>query len=181
MINQIFVYHSPTDAAPQFLQKLIPNNRSRFASISSEPGVLVVLSVPRCPFRRKIRDNSEENWLAQLFFFGNSLKYSWTCKKQVQSNFYSRKDAFVYRFLTWQQSSTIIISNGTPTMSNLVFSSLSKSSISEDAVDLVNRQVNTSPFTFNPRKRFWYWHTKLPSSSRVTPACLSSFKGMVTR
>ena len=24
LINQIFVYHSPTDAAPQFLQKLIP-------------------------------------------------------------------------------------------------------------------------------------------------------------
>ena len=23
-MNQIFVYHSPTDAAPQFLQKLIP-------------------------------------------------------------------------------------------------------------------------------------------------------------
>ena len=39
------------------------NNRSRFASISSEPGVLVVLSVPRSPFRRKMRDNSEENCL----------------------------------------------------------------------------------------------------------------------
>ena len=24
LINQIFVYHSPTNAAPQFLQKLIP-------------------------------------------------------------------------------------------------------------------------------------------------------------
>ena len=26
LINQIFVYHCPTDAAPQFLQKLIPFN-----------------------------------------------------------------------------------------------------------------------------------------------------------
>ena len=27
LINQIFVYHSPTDAAPQFIQKLIPFTR----------------------------------------------------------------------------------------------------------------------------------------------------------
>ena len=44
------------------------NNRYWFASISSELGLLVVLSVPRSPFRRKMRDNSEENCLAQLPF-----------------------------------------------------------------------------------------------------------------
>ena len=50
------------------------NSRSRIASISSEPGVLVVLSVPRSPFRRKMRDNSEETeLLTETVFFGNSL------------------------------------------------------------------------------------------------------------
>ena len=36
LINQIFVYHSPTDAAPQFLQKLIPKTNLHVNTVSIE-------------------------------------------------------------------------------------------------------------------------------------------------
>ena len=41
LINQIFVYHSPTDAAPQFLQKLIPFPLHTICLINN---------YPHCPF-----------------------------------------------------------------------------------------------------------------------------------
>ena len=36
LINQIFVFHSPTDAAPQFLQKLTPFTRVHFCGSCSD-------------------------------------------------------------------------------------------------------------------------------------------------
>ena len=38
LINQIFVYHSPTDAAPQFLQKLIPFTKIWWKQVAKRTG-----------------------------------------------------------------------------------------------------------------------------------------------
>ena len=69
LINQIFVFHSPADAAPQFLQKLTPFTHMFF---------IVDFGSLYCRNNQgKLKKNS-----CQLLFLGNHLKCTWLTRAQ---------------------------------------------------------------------------------------------------